>query len=206
MYNLFNKFLSDITPTYMCAGSINPINWLKQPKVFLQFNLSKYWWSYLELQFPALIIFQCQTLQPGMWTNLYALNNFLFYSVLFFLYSYIFCLPKPITPLCWCLVVLGYLPALHPTFTRLVTHIAIYLLLDEWYIYIYISPERWSNFVSGDISDERRFTEAPNNEFPHYQWAETWILHLSLSQSWLLDTSKCPFSRGHTPFRKRGKG
>ena len=145
MYNLFNKFLSDITPTYMCAGSINPINWLKQPKVFLQFNLSKYWWSYLELQFPALIIFQCQTLQPGMWTNLYALNNFLFYSVLFFLYSYIFCLAKPITPLCWCLVP-GYLPALHPTFTRLVTHIAIYLLLDEWYIYIYLLSDDRTSF------------------------------------------------------------
>ena len=37
MYNLFNKFLSDITPTYIhVCNSDNPINWLKQPEDFLQ--------------------------------------------------------------------------------------------------------------------------------------------------------------------------
>ena len=51
---------------------------------------------------------------------------FLFYFllcllVLFFYirYLHIFCLAKPITPLCWYLV-LGYLPALHPIFNSYV--------------------------------------------------------------------------------------
>ena len=41
------------------------------------------------------------------------------------------CVAKPITPLCWYLVVLGYLPVLHPKFTTYVQ--SIYVHLDEWY-------------------------------------------------------------------------
>ena len=41
-------------------------------------------------------------------------------SFLFVTYLDIFCLAKPITPLCWYLVVLGYLPALHPIFNSYV--------------------------------------------------------------------------------------
>ena len=50
----------------------------------------------------------------------------LFYS----LYFFIFCLAKPITPLCWYLA-LGYLPALHPIFTTYV-HAFMYTWM-KWY-------------------------------------------------------------------------
>ena len=76
-----------------------------------------------------------------MWTNLYALIClfccccFVFYSTSlscsFFirLYLHIFCcFAKPII-LCWYLVVLGYLPVLHPKFTTYVH--SIYVHLDE---------------------------------------------------------------------------
>ena len=33
--------------------------------------------------------------------------------------------------------------------------------------------EHWSSLVSGGISDEHRSMEAPDSNFPHYQWAET---------------------------------
>ena len=40
--------------------------------------------------------------------------------------------------------------------------------------------------VLGGISDEHISKEAPNSKLPHYQWVETQILHLGLSQSSLL--------------------
>ena len=59
--------------------------------------------------------------------------SFFICLVLFFicLYLHIFCcIAKPII-LCWYLVVLGYLPVLHPKFTTYVQ--SIYVHLDEWY-------------------------------------------------------------------------
>ena len=45
--------------------------------------------------------------------------------VLFYLHT--FCLAKPITSLCWYLVVLGYLPALHLIFT---SHAFMYIWMN----------------------------------------------------------------------------
>ena len=49
------------------------------------------------------------------------------YLVLFCLHT--FCLAKPITSLCWYLVVLGYLPALHLIFTSYV-HAFMYIWMN----------------------------------------------------------------------------
>ena len=100
----------------------------QMPYFYPSRKLSKYWWSYRGLQFPALIIFSTPDfVVPGMWTNLYTPNSFVFFLLcfivlfLFIHYLHLFCcLAKPITPLCWYLVVLGYLPVLHPIFTTYV--------------------------------------------------------------------------------------
>ena len=98
--------------------------------------------------FQLALHFQHQTLQYlGCEQTPHAFNGFFFYFiflllffyyhclVLFFFYSllaYILCcLAKPITPLCWYLLVLGYSPVLHPIFTSYVH--SIYVHLDEWY-------------------------------------------------------------------------
>ena len=91
----------------------------QMPSFYPSRKVSKYWWNYPGLQFPACIIISTPDfVVPGMWTNLYAFNClFLFCLLVSFFsirYLHIFCLTKPITPLCWYLVVLGYLPALHP--------------------------------------------------------------------------------------------
>ena len=72
-------------------------------------------------------------------TCILLIRLFVFYSVSlcrsFYHYLHIFCcLAKPITPLCWYLLVLGYLPVLHLIFTTY-----IYVQSDEWYFSLWLA-------------------------------------------------------------------
>ena len=63
----------------------------QMPSFYLSRKLSKYWWSYRRLQFPALIIFSTPDfVVPGMWTNLYIPNSFVFVFLLCFIVLFLF--------------------------------------------------------------------------------------------------------------------
>ena len=78
-------------------------------------KLNNYWWIYLGLQSLAPTTFSMlDSVIVGMWMNLCAFNYFILPHCFYYHLHFILCLAKPITPLCWYLVVLGYLFVLHP--------------------------------------------------------------------------------------------
>ena len=76
------------------------------------------------------------------WLLLTVCFLFCFILVVFIRYLYIFCLAKPITPLCWYLLVLGYLPALHPIFNIVMY---IHLCTLGWMVFLSHMNCKWSN-------------------------------------------------------------
>ena len=116
------------------------------PSFYPSRKLSKYWWSYWTLQFPALIIFSMPDfVVPGMWTPNRLFLFCLIVSFLFIHYLHIFCcLAKPITPLCWYLLVLGYLSY----FILYLLLMYIYVQSDEWYFSLLFGTQLTANSLS----------------------------------------------------------